>query len=148
MSFSSLKIDDGSSVFSLGKRSTESFSKNTFNDDEPSKKLFKQNSMKEITTTKKIKLPLNKSKTHGDKKRSSSKKRRMRLDQDKPYTFESFHATPDQFYNKFEELLNFNTKLNQGLSFDIDGIERNLSKLQNMSKMKSGKQTKQDWLSS
>jgi len=104
--------------------------------------------MKDTTNTKKHQIPLKKQKTQGDKHRSRSKKRRARVEQEKPYTFESVHATPDQFYNKFEELLNFNTKLNQGLSYDIDGIERNLSKLQSMSKLKSSKEVKHDWLSS
>jgi len=148
MSFSSLKHDDGSDFFPLGKRSSESFQKLTSNYEQPSKKLFKQSSTKDTTNSQKLKLPLNRGKTQGDRHRSNSKKRRVRIEQDKPYTFESIHATPNQFYNKFEQLLNFNTKLNNGLSYDIDGIERNLSKLQNMSKMKSNKEQKHDWLSS
>lgn len=148
MNFSSLKQDDGSDLFPLGKRSSESFQKLTSNYEQPSKKLFKQCTTKDNTNSQKLKLPLNRGKTQGDRHRSNSKKRRVRVEQDKPYTFESIHASPDQFYNKFEKLLNFNTKLNNGLSYDIDGIERNLSKLQTMSKMKSSKEQKHDWLSS
>jgi len=125
MSFSSLKIDDGSSFFSLGKRSSESFQKSNDDHKYSSKKLYKQSSMKDTANSRILAQPLKRGKTHGDKRISSSKKRRVRVEQDKPYTFENTHATPDQFYNKFEELLNFNTKLNQGLSYDIDGIERN-----------------------
>lgn len=148
MRFSSLKIDDGSSLFSLGKRSSESFENTSRDHRQPSKKLYKQSSMKDTANSRRLEQPLKRVKTQGDRHMSGSKKRRARIEQDKPYTFESIHATPDQFYNKFEELLNFNTKLNQGLSYDIDGIERNLSKLQTMSKMKSNKEQKQDWLSS
>jgi len=148
MSFSSLKHDDGSDFFPLGKRSSESFQKQISNYEQPSKKLLKQSSTKDTTNVKKLNLPLNRGKTQGDRHRSNSKKRRVRIEQVKPYTFESINATPDQFYNKFEQLLNFNTKLNNGLSYDVDGIERNLSKLQTMSKMKSSKEQKYDWLSS
>jgi hypothetical protein len=94
--------------------------------------------MKTSTNTKKLKLPFKKSKTQCDNKRSCSK-RRVNIESNKPYTFENIQANPTQFCNKFEQLLNFNTKMNQGLSFDIDGLERNLSKLQHMSKVKSNK---------
>merc|ERR1711981_880217 len=117
--------DDGSSFFSLGKRSSESFENTSRDHRQPSKKLYKQSSMKDTANSKRLAKPLKRGKTQGDRHMSGSKKRRARIEQDKPYTFESIHATPNQFYNKFEELLNFNTKLNQGLHYDIDGIERN-----------------------
>jgi len=44
MNFSSLKIDDGSSFFSLGKRSSESFQKSNDDHNPSSKKLYKQSS--------------------------------------------------------------------------------------------------------
>merc|ERR1711981_195465 len=122
--------DDGSSFFSLGKRSSESFENTSRDHRQPSKKLYKQSSMKDTANSKRLAKPLKRVKTQGDRHMSGSKKRRARIEQDKPYTFESIHATPNQF----------NTKLNQGLHYDIDGIERNLSKLQTMSKMKSSKE--------
>jgi len=38
--------------------------------------------------------------------------------------------------------------MNQGLSFDVDGLERNLNKLQNMSRGKSPNDHKSNWLNS
>merc|ERR1711904_325872 len=150
MSFSSIKYDDGSSFFSLGKRNAESFDQINFNEHNSKKKFCKQNSMTTTSNTKKTKIPLKKSVTQDDKRKKveKSKKRKIRVESSSPYTFEGIQATPSQFYNKFEELLNQNTKMNQGLRYDVDGLEKNLSKLQQLSKGKPIKDQQSGWLSS
>jgi len=150
MSFSSIKQDDGSSLFSLGKRNAETFDSITFNEHSPMKRFIKQSSMKTTSNTKLCKIPLKKCVTQDDKRKKAqrSKKKRVRVESSNPYTFEGIQATPSQFYNKFEELLNQNTKLNQGLCFDVDGLEKNLSKLQQLSKGKQHKDPQSSWLTS
>lgn len=153
MSFSSIKNEDGSSIFSLGKRSVESFDDITFNEQCSSRKVYKQNTMTTSTKTKKCKIPIKKSKTQENKNKKclKQKKRQSRaktLDNSNPYTFEKIQPTPNQFYNRFEQLLNQNTRMNNGLGFDVDGLERNLSKLQNISKGKSSRDQNSNWLTS
>merc|ERR1711972_1112604 len=98
--------------------------------------------------TKKGEMSFKKGNSEDDKKKTMVKKRKYRNNSSKQYTFEKIHATPSQFYNKFEELLNINSSMNRGLGFDIDGLERNLSKLQHMSDKKSHRDQHASWLNS
>lgn len=150
MNFSSIKIEDGSSTFSLGKRDAESFENTNFKEQSVEKRLSKQSTMTDSTNTKKCKIPLKKYKTTEEKKKDSSKykKRRVKVEPSEPYTFEKIQASPAQFYSRFEELLNYNSNLNKGLTNDVDGLERNLTKLQNMSNGKSNKDSNSPWLNS
>jgi len=139
MNFSSVRNEDGYSLFSLGKRSAESLDELTFKGNSDLKQFYPKSDKTISTNSELPRKDYKKSKTSDDKKKKNAKKRRQRNDQSAPYTFEKVIATPTQFYNKFEELLKYNSNMNQSLSTDIDSLERNLKKLQYLNKGKSNK---------
>jgi len=142
MNFSFIQYEEGSSNFSLGKRTAEIFDQVTFNEDASRKNFKKSNTMTTKSSTKKCKIPLKRCQTQNDKKTKAkiSKRKRVKVDSSKPYTFEGMQATPDQFYNKFEQLLNQNAQMNKYLFNDVKGLEKNLTKLQHISKTKHNKE--------
>lgn len=70
MNFSSYQIEEGSTHFSLGKRTAEIFDQVTFNDEASKKQFHKSNTITSKSNTKKVRIPLKKCKTQTDKKES------------------------------------------------------------------------------